>query len=187
MQGVEDHVRVRLTADEKIEAGECPVEKRAGDAVHDGSRRARRRRRNVEGAALIRGHAEILALDEKLNPIAEIFIERDLGDGRVDRDLQLRLVELPQRLLDDPVFFRAGVDEERIGRRVGGDPDALQHGLTLTAPGRGNAYIELVGGAAGRPGRRSRGPQRALRSAAETAPAAPARAAAAAGPAATAA
>src|SRR5436309_527326 len=77
--------------------------------------------------------ADVLAGEECLHAIVQVFIERDLRDGRVDRNLQLRPVELFQRLLDDPIAFLIGVDQQRVVDRVGGDAHARQNAATTTA------------------------------------------------------
>ena len=48
-------------------------------------------------------------------------------------DLQLRPVELAQRLLDEPVVFLVGVDQQRVVDRVGGDAHARQDRAALVA------------------------------------------------------
>src|SRR5258708_424182 len=136
MQGVENHVRLGFGADQEIEARKCTIEKRVSDAIENRRRRARWRRRSVEGRALIRRHAKIFALNIKLNAVAEVIVERDLGDGCVDPDLRLRLVKLPDRLLDKAIIFCACVYQQRIGGNIGGDSDALPSGLP---PPRGGA------------------------------------------------
>jgi hypothetical protein len=47
-----------------------------------------------------------------LHAVFERIVERDLGDGGIDRNLQLRTVELVQRLLDDSVIFLVGIDQQ---------------------------------------------------------------------------
>src|SRR5258708_20758923 len=97
MQGVENHVRLGFGADQEIEARKCTIEKRVSDAIENRRRRARWRRRSVEGRALIRRHAKIFALNIKLNAVAESIVERDLGEGGFGPDLGVRLVQSPAR------------------------------------------------------------------------------------------
>jgi len=58
--------------------------------------------------------ADVAALEEELHAVVQIVVERDLRDGGVDRDLQLRAVELAQRLLDHAEIFLVGVDQQRV-------------------------------------------------------------------------
>ena len=58
-------------------------------------------------------------------------------------DLQLRPVELAQRLLDEPVVFLVGVDQQRVVDRIGGDAHALQQPLPGAA---GAATAKLLAG-----------------------------------------
>ena len=100
----------------KLKPGKRPAQHRAGGAVDE-----------VDGAA-VRLQPDILALEEILHAVFQRIVERDLGDGRIDRDLQLRPVELIQRLLDDAVIFLVGIDQQRVVGGVGGDPHARQDG-----------------------------------------------------------
>jgi hypothetical protein len=50
-------------------------------------------------------------MKKKLNAIVQSIVERDFGDGCVNTDLRLRLVELPDRLLDETIVFRARVHQ----------------------------------------------------------------------------
>ncbi len=99
-----------------------------------GSTRASRAVCAADCAALNRptdplsGPAPALALVEiGLHAILQLVGERDLGDHRVDCDLQPRPVELLQRPLDHDVIFLVGIDHDRVGRLVGGDAHVLEY------------------------------------------------------------
>ena len=65
-------------------------------------------------------------LQVELNAVGQRVVERDLGDGGVDGDLQLRPVELGERAQDELVVFVARIDQQRVARGVGGDADAFE-------------------------------------------------------------
>ena len=96
MQGVQDGARLRLRSDQEIESRERAIDERVGD----GSSRRRRwrgRRLRVESGAVVRPQTEIMAGQIELNAVGQIVVEGDLRDGRIDGDLQLRLIDLLQR------------------------------------------------------------------------------------------
>ena len=64
-----------------------------------------------------------------LNAIAQFVGEGDLRDRGIDRDLQLRLIELAERRFDDPVIFLIRIDEHFIVDGIRRDPHALQNRL----------------------------------------------------------
>ena len=83
-----------------------------------------------------RRSADVVALEEELHAVAQTVVERDLGDGRIDRDLQLRPVELAQRLLDEAVVLLVGVDQQRVVDGVGGDAHVGQDRRSARSPVR---------------------------------------------------
>src|SRR5262249_21908802 len=113
-------------ADQEIETRKCPTESRAGHlarieyaAIPHRRLHARRLSRYVGNRA---PRTVLLALEEELHAVSKIVVERDLGDCRVDRDLELWTIELRQRPRDDLVIFRAGIDQQRVARDIGRDP-----------------------------------------------------------------
>src|SRR5215510_5862037 len=146
MQCVENHIRLLFRTNQEIEAWKRTIEKLCCNAIDNGGQRAWRRRRHVEGRALIRLQAEVPARNIKLNAITELIIERYLSNGRVNTDLRLRLVELSDCLFDNTVIFGARVHQQRIGRNIGGNSDSLQGRLAPT--GRGTARIVSTSGSA---------------------------------------
>ena len=70
--------------------------------------------------------ADVLAGKESLHAVIQVLVQRDLGDGRIDRHLELRPVELLQRLLDHAIAFLIGVDEQGVVDRVRRDAHARQ-------------------------------------------------------------
>ena len=111
-QRVEDDARLGGGPDQKIEAGEGARQHRAACAVND--------------RTSVRLEPDIRALQEELDTVIEGVVERDLGDGSLDGDLQLRAVQLAQRSLDDPVAFLIGIDQQRVVDGVGCDPHSRQ-------------------------------------------------------------
>ena len=92
--------------------------------------------------------ADIGAAQKSLHAVVQILIQRDFRDGRVDPDLQLRPVELAQRLLDDPVALLIGVNEQRVVDRVGRDAHTRQdRALVVSPPAEGAAGAESAAGA----------------------------------------
>ena len=72
-------------------------------------------------AVLGRTQPNIGALQEELNAILEIVVERNLRNGGIDRNLQRRPIDLLQRALDDAVAFLVGVDQQVIVDDIRGD------------------------------------------------------------------
>src|SRR4029077_14308542 len=83
--------------------------------------------------------AGLAFLQEELNAVGQRVVELDLGDGGVDGDLQLRPVELSERAQDELVILVVRVDQQRIARSVGGDPDAFEE---RAAAARGGACAQ---------------------------------------------
>src|ERR1700730_13554319 len=105
MQGIEDHVRRQLGPKQQIESGKGAIERRAHQAGGVHRRLAWRRRRDV-------GYRSGGGRQEGLDAVAEIVVERDLRNGRVNGDLQLRPVDLDQCALDDAVILLTGVYQQ---------------------------------------------------------------------------
>ena len=82
VQSVEDHARLCLRPDQKIEARKDPAENCAGGA------------RGIKDRTTIGRKTYVLAVQEELDTVPEIVVQRDLGNGSVDRYLQLRSVKL---------------------------------------------------------------------------------------------
>ena len=120
-QGIEDDTRRCLRSKQQIEAGKHAAKHLRGGAGY-GTGRAGRAGRAGRGERVDRvdererpfvaRHADIAALDEILDPVAQIVVERDLGDGCVNGHLQLRPIELRDGLLDQLVVLLVGVDHE---------------------------------------------------------------------------
>ena len=53
-------------------------------------------------------------MEEKLYPVVELIVQRHLGDGDIDCDLQFRPVELNERPFDELVFVGPRIDEHRV-------------------------------------------------------------------------
>src|SRR5580704_15136586 len=66
-------------------------------------------------------------LQVELDAVGQRVVERNLGDGGVDGDLQLRTVELGEGAQDELVVFVARKDQQRVARGVGGDADAFEN------------------------------------------------------------
>jgi hypothetical protein len=58
----------------------------------------------------------------RLQPVAQLLVERDLGDGRLDEDLERDDVELAKGLLDGAEFFGRGKDDEGVVGLIRDDP-----------------------------------------------------------------
>ena len=97
----------------------------------------------------------------ELRAVIQCVVEGDLGDRRFDQHLQRDDVELAQHSLDDRVFARRGVDQERVVAPVGDDPDAVfafgsaGFGLRRQRLGGGIGALARRRGGRGRPGRRA--------------------------------
>src|SRR5207302_9495018 len=61
----------------------------------------------------------------ELRAVIQRVVQGDFGDRRLDQHLQRNDVELAQHPLDDCVFARGGIDQERVVTPVGDDPDAV--------------------------------------------------------------
>src|SRR5262249_46360705 len=144
VQRIEDEVRIELAADQEIEARKGAGEEWGdGDAVRDGRSHGRRRGWKVERRAAVRRQADLLALQEELNSVAQAVVERVSGARSINPDLYLRLLELAERLLDDPVVVRAGVNEERMGGSARRDPHSFENRL-FPPPSAAPAEIDVL-------------------------------------------
>ena len=118
---IEDDARIGFAPEQEVEPGKRPAQHGTGGSVDE-----------IHGPG-VRLQPEILALDEILHAVFQRIVERDLGDGRIDRNLQLRPVELVQRLLDDAVVLLIGIDQQRVVGSVRSDPHARQDGRPTRA------------------------------------------------------
>src|ERR1700732_750530 len=139
MKSIQYRARLCLRPDQKIETGECAVDECIGDGTSSG-RRWCCGRLGVEERTLVGPQSEIMAGQEKLNAVGELVRKRDLGDGRVYRDLQLRLIHLLQCRGDDPVAFLVRIDQQGVVDAVGRDSHILQN--RLSTAGRSAAAVQ---------------------------------------------
>ena len=89
---------------------------------------------------------DIVARQVGLNAIAQVVVERYLGNRRVYRDLKLRLIDLQQGGLDDPIVRLICIDQQRIVDGVRRDPHVLQYGLAVAGT-RAATAVECAGSA----------------------------------------
>src|SRR3984893_15207916 len=135
MQRVQNRARLCLRADQKIESGERAIDEGVGNRSSGrGSAGGwRGSRLGVEERALIRFQSEISTAQIGLYTIAQLVIECDLCDGRIDCNLQLRLIYLLQCRFDEPVIFLVRIDQQGVVDGIGRDLLALQNRLAAAA------------------------------------------------------
>src|SRR5277367_5194663 len=107
VQSAQDHLWERRVADDEVEPRQTRAYRGGGAENLIGDR--------------LRGVAQrtVFVVDEELHAVAQIVVQRDLGDRDVDSDLQFGPIELIQSALDDAVVFFARVDEHRIVCYIG--------------------------------------------------------------------
>ncbi len=131
MQGVENDARRIFGSNQQIETGKRAVQESIGGSVDgitgwvDGVDGPRSGGDGVDERAFLAGQ-------KKLHAVIQLVIQRDFRDGRLDRDLALRPVELADGLLDDALRFLVGIDQYGVVGDIGRNPDILQN----TATGR---------------------------------------------------
>src|SRR5262249_41820939 len=107
MQGIQNDSGLRFRSHEKVKARQNAAKNRAGCAC------------SIENGTVVLAEADIAALQEELDAVAQRIIEGDLGNRGIDGDLELRSIELLQRSFDDPVAFLVGVDQQCIVDDIG--------------------------------------------------------------------
>src|SRR5215472_18581422 len=129
MQGAQDDPRIGLHSHQKVESRQHTAWDRALVAI------------GIADRAAVRIKAEVLALQEELYAVIELVIERHLGDRRLDRDLQLRPVELLECALDNAIVFLVGINQNGIVHGVRRNPHAWKNGIA--AAGSGSAVLHV--------------------------------------------
>ncbi len=159
MQRIEDEARLRFGTDQEVEAREGPVDEGIGDRACDRGGTGRCVRDGcgrggglgIEDRTGVRLQAEVPAGEIGLHAIGQGVVQRDLGDRRVDGDLELRLVDLEQRRFDNAVVGLVGIDQEIVVHGIGRDPHVLHHRLAVAGAGaasaveRGIVALALIG------------------------------------------
>ena len=92
---------------------------------------------------LVVAEPDVLAGEEGLNAVLQTVRQRDFGNRRIDRYLQLRPIDIAYRALDDPIVLLVGVDHDRIIGGIRRDPHVLK-GSTRDIPGRSGRTARCV-------------------------------------------